>query len=71
MAHQAIRDSSSFFPVSDSVRRGAEKAITCSYIETMIWIGVVVHRCLGRGKLGQPYLASLPCFDQLNGRSVF
>lgn len=70
MANQAIRDSSSFLPVSDC-HEGAENASACSYIETMIWIGVVVHRCLGRGKLGQPYLASLPCFDQLNGRSVF
>ena len=71
MACHAISDSSSFVPVSDSVHGGADKASTCSYIETMICIGVVVHRILGGGKLGQPYLASLPCFDQLDRRSVF
>lgn len=71
MADHAISDSSSFLPISDSVRGGAEKVSARSYIETMICIGVVVHRCLGGGKLGQPYLAPLPCFDQLNKRSVF
>ena len=71
MADHAISDSSSFLPFSDSVHEGAKKVSSCSYIETMICIGVVVHRCLGRGKLSQPYLASLPCLDQLDRRSVF
>ena len=71
MANHAISDSSSFLPVSVSAHEGAKRASSCSYIETMICIGVVVHRCLGSGKLGQPYLTSLPCFDQLNRRSVF
>lgn len=57
MACYAISDSSSFLLVSDSVDGGAEKARTCSYIET---IGIVIRQCMGRGKLSQPYLASLP-----------
>ena len=71
MGTHSISDSSSFLPVSDSVHEGAKEASSCSYIETMICIGVVVHRSLGGGKLSQPYLASLPCFDQLDRRLVF
>lgn len=71
MACHATSDSSSFLPISDSVRGGAEKASTCSYIETIVCIGIVLRQCVGRGKLSQPYLASLPCFDQLKRRSVF
>ena len=71
MANHAISDSSSFLLVSDSVQEGAKEASICSYIGTMICIGVAVHRILGGGKLSQPYLASLACFDQLDRESVF
>ena len=59
MACHAISDSSSFLPISDSVHR-AEKVRICSYIEIINCIGIVIHQCMGRGKLSQPYLTSLP-----------
>ena len=43
MACHAISDSSSFLPVSGSVHGGAEESRTCSYIETINCIGIVIH----------------------------